>query len=320
MEIKIAIRESDVSDEYLRFARQIGADGIDIHNSFNIPGVKERGHPDFNGFLKLKKRVESYGLKIFRVSAPPVRDYLLDRPGGEQAIDNLRRTIECMGKLSLSPLVVTLNVSPELWRLGEIRRTHRGGYIMHAFSLRKMKEKLESGEAFSVDHEKFWERCIKLLEEATAMAEDLDVKLAIHPQDPPVSELEYPWTVGFLGLNKIFESISSKNLGVLYCCGTRYEAGVDICEEIRYFGKKGKIFHVHLRNVRGKIPITGGYEEVAIDDGEIDLFRVLKTLSEVGYKGAINPDHVPIYIGDRENNMIAWAHAVGYIQGLLAAL
>ena len=127
-------------------------------------------------------------------------------------------------------------------------------------------------------------------------------------------------TVGFIGLNRIFESIPSKNLGVLYCCGTRYESGTNIYDEIRYFGRKRKIFHVHLRNVRGRIPITGGYEEVDIDDGEINLYRVLKTLREINYRGVINPDHVPTYVGDRENKMIAWAHAVGYVQGLLATL
>ncbi len=320
MEIKLAIREGDLSDGYLRFARQIGVDGLDIHNSSNIPGVKERGYPDINGFSKLKKRIESYGLKIFRVSAPSVRNYLLDRPGGEKELRNILRTIGCMGKLSLSPLVITLNVFHEAWKLGEAHRTHRGGYTMYTFNLHEMEKKLENEKRFSIDHEKFWRRCINLLEEAASTAEDLDVRIAIHPQDPPVPELKYPWTVGFLGLNRIFESIQSENLGILYCCGTRYESGANIYDEILYFGRRRKIFHVHLRNVRGKIPLTGGYEEVAIDDGEIDLFRVLKTLKEIDYNGVINPDHVPTYIGDLENRMIAWAQAVGYVQGLLAAL
>jgi len=77
---------------------------------------------------------------------------------------------------------------------------------------------------------------------------------------------------------------------------------------------------VHFRNVRGTIPTTGGYEEVALDDGDMNMFKVLQTLKEVGYDGGLQLDHMPRYDGDTKNQKIAWGYAVGYVRALLAAL
>jgi mannonate dehydratase len=73
---------------------------------------------------------------------------------------------------------------------------------------------------------------------------------------------------------------------------------VDIFEQIREFGAMGKIFHIHFRNVRGTIPSTGGYEEVALNDGDMVMLDVLRALHAVEYAGAINPDHLPHLTGD----------------------
>ena len=319
MGIKLAIRENGLSDEYILFAQQIGVDGLDIHNCYNIPGVKERGYPDIEGLLKLKKKLKRHDLEIYRVSAPSIRRYLLGESGGEKELENLLRTVKCMGEASIPVLVVTLAIT-KFWKLGEVPKKHKGGYSMYAFDMRQMEEKLADNPQLIVDHEIFWDKCIKLFEKIAPVAEDSNVKIAIHPQDPPIPESKYRWTVGFLGWNRIFEAVPSRNIGVLYCCGTRREAGANIYEEIRYLGGRGKIFHVHLRNVRGSLPRTGSYEEVAVDDGEMNLYEILKTLKEVGYEGAVNPDHIPRYIGDSPTNNVAWAYAAGYVKGLLAAL
>ena len=102
--------------------------------------------------------------------------------------------------------------------------------------------------------------------------------------------------------------------------GTRYESGVNIYDDIRAFGRRGKIFHVHFRNVRGQIPTHGGYEEVALHDGDMNMFRVLLTLKSVGYDGGLQIDHLPSYSGDNAFQGIASAYAVGYVKALLAAL
>jgi mannonate dehydratase len=102
--------------------------------------------------------------------------------------------------------------------------------------------------------------------------------------------------------------------------GTRYESGVDICDDIRFYGRKGWIFHTHLRNVKGQIPTFGGYQEVAMDDGDMDMLEVLEALQEVGFDGGLQLDHMPTFDADGDNRMIAWAYTVGYVRALLASL
>ena len=118
----------------------------------------------------------------------------------------------------------------------------------------------------------------------------------------------------------LMDLVPSTHNGLLYCVGTRYESGVNILEDIRHYGRKKKIFHTHIRNVRGQIPTHGGYQEVAMDDGDMNLFNVLQTLQEIGFDGGLQLDHMPDFDYDDQHRKIAWAHAVGYIQALRASL
>ena len=167
-----------------------------------------------------------------------------------------------------------------------------------------------------VDVEAHFERCVKMYERLVPIAEEYGVRLVMHPSDPQLPESEFSprrWW-------KMMEAVPSPNSGLLYCIGTRYETGVNIFDDIRAMGRRGKIFHVHFRNVRGTIPATGGYEEVALHDGDMNMFRVLKTLRETGYDGGIQVDHIPHYDGDTAFHGIGWGYAIGYVKALLAAL
>ena len=105
-------------------------------------------------------------------------------------------------------------------------------------------------------------------------------------------------------------------------------------DEINHFGRKGRIFLVHFRNVRGSLPTAGAFEEAMLDDGDLNMFKLLLELRKVGYDGCLNPDHVPTLAGDvadlndkwefsnigwKESNM-GFAYSIGYIKALLAAL
>src|SRR5205823_5986644 len=115
-------------------------------------------------------------------------------------------------------------------------------------------------------------------------------------------------------------AVPSTHNGLLYCIGTRYESGVNIHDDIRAFGRRGKIFHVHFRNVRGTIPTTGGYEEITLNDGDMNMFGVLQTLKSTGYDGGLQIDHLPHYHADNSFQGMASAYAVGYVKALLVAL
>ena len=93
------------------------------------------------------------------------------------------------------------------------------------------------------------------------------------------------------------------------------EMGVDVIEAIRYFGSRGKIQHVHFRNIKGSVP---RFDESFIDDGDVDMLQALRTYKEVGYTGTIMPDHWPRVVGD--SSKIGEAHALGYLKALMEAL
>lgn len=315
--MKILLRQCDLSDEYIRFAAQIGADGIDIHNAESVPGWIDQGYPEFDELAKIKERIERAGLHLFRLAPPDDPGaYMLGKPGGEKEIENLKKTIEIMGRLGIPFLSTPFHFDHPGHR-GSAQFEHRGGYKMGGFSVDRMNENI-AAEPFvrRVSIEDHWKRALEMLKELVPVAEHCNVRLITHPGDPPLSNCYVSpqrWT-------DMMDLVPSTHNGLLYCVGTRYESGVNILDDIRHYGHKGQIFHTHIRNVRGQIPTHGGYQEVAIDDGDMNLFTVLQTLHEVGFDGGLQLDHMPTFDHDDQHRKIAWAHAVGYVQALLATI
>lgn len=346
--MKVLLREQDLSDDYIRFAAQIGADGFDIHTEHNIPGVAERGYADERGMRDLLDRLRRWGLGVWRIMPPTPTNYLLGRSGGDEELDNLCRTLEALGRAGvpfMSTPVHLVHLGSNPGYRGFIEYRHRGGYRMHGFQLEKMRradaahpplppEELDLDEkgnlppdqaaipamdrtkVLQVDVEAHWERCLKMYQRLVPIAEAFDIRLIMHPSDPQLPNAEMsPWR-----WSQMLDEVPSTHVGLLYCIGTRYETGVNIFDDIRAFGRRGKIFHAHFRNVRGTIPTTGGYSEIALHDGDMNMFRVLQTLKEIGYDGALQIDHLPHYDGDNHYQGMASAYAVGYAKALLAAL
>jgi mannonate dehydratase len=77
---------------------------------------------------------------------------------------------------------------------------------------------------------------------------------------------------------------------------------------------------VHMRNVRGSLATAGAYEETLLDDGDLNMFKILQALNQVGFNGYINPDHIPTIPGDTETKSVGWAYSIGYLKALFAAL
>lgn len=318
--MKVLLRERDLSEDYIRFAAQIGCDGFDIHNENNIPGVAEHGFADAVGVRALVDRLQRLGLGVYRVAPPTPTQYLLGQPGGAAEVDNLCRTLEALGKGGVPFMSMPLHLvhlGSNRGYLGHVPRSHRGGYGMVGVDLEVMRRKLAAEPPeFAVDVEAHFERSVKLYERLLPIAAEYNVRLILHPSDPQLPDTEFSprrWS-------QILDAVPSPYVGLLYCCGTRYETGVNIFDDIRAFGRRGKIFHVHFRNVRGTIPTSGGYDEVALNDGDMNMFRVLRTLQSIGYDGAIQIDHLPNYSGDTSFQGIASAFAVGYVKALLVAM
>jgi mannonate dehydratase len=146
--------------------------------------------------------------------------------------------------------------------------------------------------------------------------------IAMHGNDPPLYEyLGSPQILcRYADFDRLFSEAPSKHNGITFCVGTRYESGEDIFEGIRRYGRQGKLFHVHFRNVRGTLPANGGYSEVFVDDGDLNMAQVLRALNEVNYTGVIDYDHALHITGDEPLPKQYIAFAMGYMRGLLDSL
>jgi mannonate dehydratase len=322
----VVVQSCDLADDYVQFVAQIGADGFDIgpRNPELVPGVVEQGYADERGMRALIDRLGRRGLRLYRVTTmPPVR-YLLDLPGADEEVDNLCRTVEALGRAGIPFTSVTMDyihplpnatedvVLPYRFRDG----VHRGGYTMPAVDVAELgRDHVPSPPPVEV--EAYFERCVRLYERLMPIAEEYDIRLILHPSDPPLPDTPFSprrWS-------RILDSVPSSHNGLLYDTGVRFETGVDVESDIAAYGRRGKIFHVHFRNVRGSIPTDGGYEEVALDDGDMNMFRILRALDLAGYDGALQVDHLPRFVGDSDQyQWRATAYAVGYIRALFAAL
>jgi mannonate dehydratase len=169
--------------------------------------------------------------------------------------------------------------------------------------------------------EAIWDNFRYFLEGVLPTAEEAGVRLALHPDDPPVPMLG--------GIARAFRSVEalkravevadSSAFGLDLCLGTISEMGgeVAVLEAINAFGPLDKIVYVHFRDVQGSVP---RFQEAFLGEGNFNPLRVMRALKRVGYSGFILDDHVPRMTGDSEYAHRGRAHAIGYLQALLAAV
>jgi mannonate dehydratase len=313
--IRISVWHRDLSESYLRQVTQLGADCIDFGQDTAFPGVREQGYPDLDGVLRIKKQVRAWGLDINRVTLPSITEkFLEDQPGGEQEVENAVTALKVFAEAGIPMARQRFAWDAMPGSTPTYRAVHRGGYV--ARGEYRQPEQLTSPSQEMLQRQ--WERFCQVYARLVPVAEEYNIKLALHPSDTP-----HPGTL-FDGLNfhRVLDAFPSQQVGFLYCIGTRAEAGGSalVLDELNHYGRKGRIFTVHFRNVRGSLATAGGFEEVLLDDGDMNMFTILHALYKAGFDGCVNPDHIPAIEGDYGNASLGLAYSIGYIKALLAAM
>ena len=313
--MKISVwNDSDLSDRYLKQVTQLGAEYVDFGSGAWFPGVKEQGYPDLDAVIKVRTKVQSYGLDINRVTLPDIsEDFMKARPAADKDLENTCQALRVFAEAGC-PLARQRFVGdtfPQM--MARTRTKHRGGYESRSETLARPVPTYPSPEEL----EGWWERFKVIYDGLVPIADETGIKLTVHPSDTPNQDTPF----GGIGFHRVIDEYPSRNVGYLYCCGTRAESGGSaiVMDEINNYGRKGKIFMIHLRNVRGSLATAGGFEETLLDDGDMNMFKILRELKQVGFDGCVNPDHHPKLEGD-EDGMMALGYAIGYIKALFAVL
>jgi mannonate dehydratase len=313
--IRISIWYRGLGKSYLRLGSQLGADAVDFGSGDAFPGVVEQGYPDLDGVLAIKKALRAWGLEINRVTLPDISESFMAGDSDDEAdVDSACRALQVFGEAGV-PIARQRfggDAMPHLTKT--YASVHRGGYRSRAEYQHWATPELRTPEVLDA----WWERFCRVYERLVPVAEDAGVKLAVHPSDTPYAGTAFDG----LGFHRVIDAFPSRSVGYLYCIGTRAEAGGSalVLDEINNYGRKGRIFTAHFRNVRGSLATAGGFEEVLLDDGDMNMAVILAALRKVGFDGCINPDHIPVLEGDHGDISLGLAYSVGYIKALLAAL
>ena len=319
---------NEVTEEKLRFAKQIGVAGITEY-TFDLPGKDYR---EFSDLLNLRTRVEAEGLKLEAIESLPWRFYykvMLGLPGRDEQIENWCKTLRNMGAAGI-PILGYHFMPLGIWRTSQDTRG-RGGAHVTSFDMELAKNApllaksihpgvdtslLPASTYHPINDEEMWENFTYFLKAVIPVAEEEGVKMGLHPDDPPVPSLGGVARImrNVEAFKRVIEIVPSDYNGLVFCQGSFSEMGTNVIEAIRYFGSRKKIFYVHFRNVRGT---ADNFAETFIDEGQTDMFETIKAYKEVGFDGPILDDHVPRIVDDTHWGHRSRAYSMGYIKALI---
>lgn len=300
-----------VNHENISFFKALSVDGISITGLpvvYDGSNVKEE-------LRKKKELIESYDMKIYDVrwSVPNWKAVTNGLENRDAQIDLCCNAIRAIGDIGI-PFIGYTFLS-----IGHFRTKStigRGGAKYSSFNIEEFEQNNLKQSDVGITKEKLWNNLEYFLKKVIPVAEKSGVRLALHPDDPPI-DIPLGGSARIItspeSYKKIFELVPSESNAMLFCQGCFAEMGVNIFDAIRYFGTQNKICMVHFRNIRGE-PYK--FEEVFIDEGDIDMSLAMKTYKEAGFYGPFLVDHVPsidLYLASR-------AYAIGYIRAMVQAV
>lgn len=332
-----------------RFAAQAGATHIVTHltNYFSgktprlSSGAEDVGWGDcssdelwtYDEMAGLVRRLHAHGLELAAIEnfSPKFwSDILLDGPKRSEQIEGLKRLVIDAGRAGVPCIGYNFSVACVWsWSRGPFSRA---GAVSVCFDLSaidpdlpipdgvlwnmRYRPGLEGRGPVSVTHHQIWERLEAFLRELVPVAEAAGVKLAAHPDDPPVETLR-----GAARLvnqpakyDRLLDAVDSPSNATELCLGSLQEmTDGDIYDTVRRIARRDRIGYIHFRNVRGKVP---NYVETFIDDGDIDMAEIVRILRDERFEGVLIPDHTaelecgaPWHAG--------MAYAIGYMRALV---
>jgi mannonate dehydratase len=254
----------------------------------------------------LKAQMDRYkaaGLTVCNIMIGGFPNAIYGRPGRDEEIENVCKSIRAAGKVGLP--VVEYNWYAHRAMEGYYEAKGRAGLGHTGFDYDKMKDLPPLPNVGAWTLEQMWANITYFLKAVAPVAAESGVKLALHPNDPPapLSRGSQQIMGSVAGWKKLISIVDSPSNGITFDCGVTREMGEDPVEVCRYFASRKRINHMHFRNVIVEKPYEK-YTEVSIDEGQVDMFGVMKEVIRHKYTGPLYPEHPRALDYDRERGPI----------------
>lgn len=355
MHIGLGLYRHMLTREYYDFARQSGCTHVVVHlvDYFHQNRNNPRNNQPTGGkydtwgmagdprslwtvaeLKQIRSEIEAAGLKLTAVeNLDPAHwhDILLDGPERSRHIENVKTIVRRLGEAGIPVLGYNFSIAGVCGRISG--PWGRGGAVTVGMDGPADEIPMPTGTVWNmvyapdatpgtvtpISHDELWKRLQRFLEEVVPVAEQAGVRLAAHPDDPPMPTMrQQPRLVYQPHLyQRLIDLVPSRSNALELCVGTIAEMTEgDVYEAVDQYSRQGKIAYLHLRNVTGKVP---HYRETFIDEGDVDMTRILAILIRNDFDGVVIPDHTP-----QMSCSAPWhagmAHTIGFMLAVRAML
>lgn len=277
---------------------------------------------DFLSLLHLKQRFADAGLDATVIEdSPPMDRIRRGLPGGDEETERVCELLTNMGAAGFRVWCYNW-MAVFNWQRTSTTTRARGGAFVTSYDHALIADAPPT-DAGIVSEDQLWDSYAAFIERVVPVAERANVRLALHPDDPPISPIR--------GVGRIFRTVEameravaiapSDHHGLTFCQGSFATMGADIPPTIRAFGERGQIHFVHFRDVRGT---ADRFAETFHDDGPTDMLAAMRGYHAIGFAGPMRPDHVPTLTGDANDppgyTTRGRLYAIGYMRGLREAV
>jgi mannonate dehydratase len=355
VKIGLGLYRHMLTREYYDFARQAGCTDVVVHlvDYFNKGTTNPAGNQPTGAKYEpwgvagdpeklwtvaelsaLRREIEAAGLRLAAIeNIDPAHwhDILLDGPKRAKHIENVKTLVRNLGEAGIPVLGYNFSLAGVCGRVTE--RAGRGNAVTLGMDGPSDEVGVpngmiwnmvydagaKAGDLAPISHEELWRRLQGFLEEVVPVAEKAGVRLAAHPDDPPMPTMRKQPRLVYQPrmYQRLIDLAPSRSNSLELCIGTLAEMTEDnIYDAVDSYSKQGKIAYVHLRNVVGKVP---HYRETFIDEGEVDIIRMMAILHKNNFDGVLVPDHTP-----QMSCAAPWhagmAHTIGFMLAAKAML
>ena len=288
--MRIALVVTPPNEPNLCLAAQIGVD--DIVGRYTGRSLQD--------LLKLRDRVSAVGLRLSVIEGYVPHDQIVS--GGaqrDQQIADFQQLIRNMGEVGV-PICCYNFMPDEEWSRSSISTPERGGAFVTAFDA-DLASNTRRGPAAPIDSEQMWVNLEYFLQAIVPVAEASNVKLAMHPDDPPMPFLygQHRIMSRLSDFERLVQLVPSPVNGVCFCQGCFAEMGEDVPAAIRKLGPH--IRYVHFRDVCGCVP---RFRESFHDNGQTNMAEAMRAYFDIDFDGPMRPDHVPELVGEHTGDIV----------------